>query len=173
MTSAIHPVIRPVMESDAESICEIYNYFAAHTTINFEINPVTPSEMARRIRDISADYPWFVADTEEGIVAYAYAARWRARAAYDHTVETTIYVRHNLCRSGVGLPLYTALLAALRQRAVHTAIACIALPNPASVAFHERCGFRKVGHLPEVGRKFGHWIDVGFWQIVLSADTSG
>lgn len=159
--------IRNVLADDAQPICDIYNGYVTDTVITFEQRPVAAPEMAARIRDVTAGYPWLVADSDRGILAYAYATRWRSRAAYDRTAESTIYVRAEAIRSGIGYPLYLALLDELRGRSVHAVLGCIALPNPASVAFHERCGFRKVAHFPEVGRKFDRWVDVGFWQVEL------
>jgi L-amino acid N-acyltransferase YncA len=159
--------IRRVAETDAQTICDIYNHYVSHTTITFEQEPVAAPEMAGRIGEVAAVHPWLVAESEQGVLAYAYATRWRSRAAYDQTVETTVYVRHDVTGAGVGFPLYMALLEALRKQSVHATVGCIALPNPGSVAFHERCGFQKVAHFPQVGRKFGQWVDVGFWQVLL------
>ena len=159
--------VRNVVESDAAVICDIYNHYVANTIITFEQEPVSISEMRSRIRETAAQYPWLVSDSGQGLVAYAYASRWRSRAAYDQTVETTVYVRSDAIGSGIGLPLYMTLLDELRRRSVHAAVGCIALPNPGSVAFHEKCGFQKVAHFPQVGRKFDQWVDVGFWQVLL------
>ena len=159
--------IRKAYPADAQAICGIYNPYVLETIITFEQDPVTPPDMGGRIRAIAADYPWLVAELDGSVVAYAYASRWRSRAAYDNTVESTIYVRTGATGSGIGRPLYMALMDELRRRGVHAVVGCIALPNPGSVAFHERCGFSKVGHFPEVGRKFDRWVDVGFWQIKL------
>jgi L-amino acid N-acyltransferase YncA len=159
--------IRNAVESDAQAICDIYNGYVLGTTITFEQQAVAVPDMASRIRGTGAEYPWFVADSDAGILAYAYATRWRSRAAYDRTVESTIYVRSDATGSGIGFPLYLALLEELRAREIHAVVGCIALPNPGSVAFHEKCGFRKVAHFPEVGRKFDRWVDVGFWQVLL------
>lgn len=159
-------VVRPVAESDARAICAVYNHYVAHTVVTFETDPVSDAEMAGRIRDVTAGYPWLVAERDDGtVVGYAYASRWRTRVAYDRTVESTIYLQHTALRAGVGTPLYRALLAELRARDVHAVVGCIALPNPGSVAFHERFGFVPVGRFPEVGRKFDRWVDVGFWQV--------
>lgn len=160
-------VIRKVAEADSQAICGIYNHYVTDTVVTFEQEPVSVPDMGARIRAVAAEYPWLVIDSERGVLAYAYATRWRSRAAYDHTVESTVYVRSDATGSGVGFPLYMALLEALRQQAVHAVIGCIALPNPGSVAFHEKCGFNKVGHFPQVGRKFDQWVDVGFWQTLL------
>lgn len=159
--------IRPVQPPDAQAICDIYNYYVVNTAISFEQHPVAAADMQKRINDVIAHYPWLVAETESGVVGYAYGTVWRGRPAYRHTVESTIYLRADSLKGGIGTPLYTALLDELRARQFHAVIGCIALPNPASVAFHERCGFRKVAHFNEVGRKFEQWLDAGFWQVLL------
>jgi len=163
----VNTSIRKAYPGDAQAICDIYNLYVRDTIITFEQDPVTPSDMGGRIRAIAADFPWLVAEADRSVIAYAYASRWRSRAAYDNTVESTIYVRSGMTGSGIGYPLYMALLDALRRQARHAVVGCIALPNPGSVAFHEKCGFVKVGHFPEVGRKFDRWVDVGFWQATL------
>jgi L-amino acid N-acyltransferase YncA len=160
-------IIRNALDDDASAICAIYNRYVVSTTITFEQDVVPEAEMGERIRSISAAYPWLVAQSDHELVGYAYATRWRNRAAYDHTVESTIYLSEDAHGKGMGAPLYRALLEALRARSVHAVVGCIALPNVQSVRFHEKCGFVKVGHFPEVGRKFERWIDVGFWQITL------
>ena len=159
--------LRNVREEDAQAICDIYNPYVTGTVISFELNPVPVAEMRERIRVGMQVLPWLVAEADGVIVAYAYATRWRSRAAYDGTVETTVYVRAGAHRRGFGYPLYMALLDAMRRHSVHAAIGGIALPNPASVALHEKCGFAKVAHFAQVGRKFDGWVDVGFWQRLL------
>lgn len=164
---ALNTTIQNVTEGDADAICAIYNPYVLETTISFEQHPVSAEEMRDRIRSVTADYPWLVARSDAGVVAYAYATRWRARAAYDHTAESTIYVDRSLHGSGVAYTLYMELLDRLHRQSVHAVVGCIALPNPASIAFHEKCGFSKVAHFPQVGRKFDQWVDVGFWQVTL------
>ena len=159
--------IRDVTEDDAAAICAIYNPYVLDTAISFEQQPVSMEEMRGRIKSVTASYPWLVAESEQGVIAYAYATRWRTRAAYDHTAESTVYVNRSLQRSGAAYPLYMELLERLRRQSVHAVVGCITVPNPASIAFHEKCGFRKVAHFPQVGRKFGQWVDVGFWQVTL------
>jgi len=159
--------IRDITEADAQAICDIYNPYVIETAISFEQQPVPANEMRSRIRSVTADYPWLVAESGAGVIAYAYATRWRTRAAYDQTAESTIYVSRSQHRSGVAYPLYMALLERLRRQSVHAVVGCITVPNPASIAFHEKCGFKKVAHFPQVGRKFEQWVDVGFWQVTL------
>lgn len=160
--------LRPAAESDASAICAIYNPYVLDTVITFEQTPVSEAEMVQRIRDYTAAYPWLVAEADAKVVAYAYATRWRTRAAYDHTLESTVYVDRNFTGRGIAKPLYLELLRALKARNVHAVVGCIALPNDASVAVHEQCGFVKVAHFPQVGRKFERWVDVGFWQATLA-----
>ena len=123
--------------------------------------------MAERIEAILPALPWLVSEERHEISGYAYAARWKERASYRHSVESTIYLRPDAMGRGVGTQLYTTLLEALRGRALHTVIGGIALPNEASVALHEKLGFVKIAQFHEVGRKFGRWIDVGYWQRML------
>jgi phosphinothricin acetyltransferase len=105
-----------------------------------------------------------VAETEQGVAGYAYATPWRARAAYEASVESTVYVDTGARGRGVGRALYDALFEQVAGLNKHVVIAGISLPNPASVALHERMGMHKVAHFEQVGRKFDRWIDVGYWQ---------
>jgi L-amino acid N-acyltransferase YncA len=159
--------IRPCLASDAARICEIYNHYVRETVITFEDEPVSEREMSERIRDVTARWTWLVAE-ENGVVAgYAYASAWKTRSAYRFSVESTVYVAAEQLGHGIGTQLYRALIAALREQKVHYVTGGIALPNPASVALHERFGFRKNGHFSEVGFKFGRWVDVGYWELIL------
>lgn len=162
-------IIRPARAADADAICAIYNHYVATTTISFEEAPVAPAEMAQRIAAVAeADLSWLVMLEGETLVGYAYATKWRVRAAYRYSVESSIYVAAEHAGQGVGRQLYEALLAQLRERDLHLVIGGIAQPNEASVRLHERLGFQKVAHFSEVGLKFGRWIDVGYWQLKLN-----
>src|SRR5690349_75783 len=97
----MNPTIRDVTVDDAQAICDIYNPYIAGTAISFEQQPVSVADMQARIRNTTETYPWLVTQSEDGVIAYAYATRWRARAAYDRTAESTIYVKSSLHRSGV------------------------------------------------------------------------
>ncbi len=162
-------MIRPVRSTDAEALAEIYNHYVLNTVVSFEELPVAAQEMAARIDRIeAAGWPWLVAESEQGAPAgYAYAGPWNVRCAYQHTVELTIYLAPGSTGAGLGARLYGRLFEALRDTPAHTAIGAIALPNPASVALHEKCGMTRVGQFSEVGFKFGRWIDVGYWQVAL------
>ena len=161
--------IRAATPDDADAICAIYNHYVSNTAISFEEEPVSSGEMARRLADITAaNLPWLVLCEDDLVAGYAYATKWRVRQAYRFSVETSIYLGQHHTGKGSGRMLYEALLAELRRRELHLAIAGIAQPNEASVRLHEALGFRKVAHFSEVGRKFGNWIDVGYWQLQLN-----
>jgi L-amino acid N-acyltransferase YncA len=165
--------IRPASPADADRICAIYNHYVATTTISFEEAPVSPTEMAQRIADVeAANLPWLVMLEGDTLIGYAYATKWRARAAYRFSVESTIYLDPQHAGKGAGRALYETLLAELRQRELHLVIGGIAQPNEASVRLHERMGFRKVAHFNEVGLKFGRWVDVGYWQLQLNPGST-
>jgi phosphinothricin acetyltransferase len=161
--------IRSATTADASRICAIYNHYVATTTISFEEDLVSEDDMARRIADVNAaGLPWLVLTLDGKVAGYAYATKWRARAAYRHSVESSVYLDPGLHGQGWGARLYRHLIDALRARELRTVIAGIAQPNDRSVALHERIGFRKVAHFSEVGFKFGQWIDVGYWQMSLA-----
>ncbi len=162
------PVIRAAEVDDASRLVEIYNPYVLETSISFEEAPVSADEMAGRIRKVrQAGLPWLVAEQEDIIAGYAYATRWRERHAYRFAVECTVYTAAECQGQGVWRALYGVLLPALKAAGYHAVVAVIALPNPASVALHERFGMRKVAHFPQVGFKFGQWHDVGNWQVVF------
>src|SRR5215471_19095028 len=126
--------IRAAAVTDAAQICEIYNHYIATSTITFEETPVATSEMQIRIRDVQGiPLPWLVAVDGERVVGYAYAQKWKVRAAYKFSVEVTIYVRPCLERSGVGSQLYRHLFETLKSYGVHAVIGGVALPNEASL----------------------------------------
>ena len=124
--------------------------------------------MAQRADESTATgLPWLVAADNDALIGYACASKWKGRCAYRHSVETTIYLANGTTGKGSGLLLYTALIDALKGGSLHAVIGGIALPNEPSIRLHERLGFAKVAHFPEVGHKFEQWIDVGYWQLML------
>ena len=159
--------IRACTTGDAAQICEIYNHYIRDTVVTFEELPVPVSEMAQRIEDVTDRYPWIVWAENGAVLGYAYASLWHKRSAYRHTVESTVYLSPAHLGRGIGAALYESLIEALRPLDVRCIIGGIALPNTASVALHEKLGYRKIGVFPAVGRKFERWIDVGYWQLML------
>ncbi len=157
--------VRPA--EDAGAICEIYNHYITDTVVTFENEPLDAETMRRRIEAIASRFPYLVYEQEGQVWGYCYAATWRTRAAYAHTVETTVYLHKDRIGKGIGHQLYQELIKQLRNGDFHVAVASITLPNPHSVALHEKFGFRKVAHFSEVGNKFGKWLDVGFWELTF------
>lgn len=157
-------IIRPCSPQDAEAICAIYNHYIEHTVITFEEVPVTREQMGKRIATITQTHPWLVCEIDGEIAGYAYGSKWKDRSAYKHTAEVTVYLHPEHTAKGIGSALYSALLPQLYQQGMHALLACIATPNPASEKLHERFGFKKAAHFPEVGFKFNRWIDIGYWQ---------
>ncbi len=160
-------MLRLCTPQDAPAICSIYNYYVQETVITFEEEPVSPADMTQRITDISSKLPWYVWVEADRVVGYAYATPWKARAAYKHSVEASIYLEHQATGRGIGTRLYGALIADLQRGDFHCVIGGAALPNPASVALHERLGFSKVAEFKEVGFKLARWVDVAYWELVL------
>jgi L-amino acid N-acyltransferase YncA len=162
-------MIRAATPADAAAVARIYNPYIAGTFITFEEQEVGADDIAARMRTVTtASLPYLVLENAGRVIGYAYAGKWHARPAYRHTVETTIYLESAARGSGHGRRLYTALLDELRKLPVHAVIGGISLPNESSVALHEKLGFKKVAHFPELGWKLGRWIDVGHWQLVLA-----
>ena len=160
-------MLRNVRVDDAPFICEIYNHYVQRTPITFEEVPVPEAEMRSRILKITETLPWLVSEEDGKVIGYSYASKWKERSAYRHSVEATIYLHPASTGKGRGSELLGALLTELRTREIHCVIGGVALPNPASVALLEKFGLRQVAHFREVGNKFGTWIDVGYWQLIL------
>ncbi|MBC7405626.1 MAG: N-acetyltransferase [Cytophaga sp.] len=159
---------RPVKQEDAEAMCAIYNHYVRNTTISFEEIEITASEMSKRILDISDSLPWIVVENEGMADGYAYATKWRVRSAYRFSVEIAVYLSPTSTGKGYGSRLLEKLLDELVKLGIHVVIGGIALPNEMSVKLHEKMGFTKVAHFERVGFKNQQWIDVGYWQKLLS-----
>ncbi len=164
---------RPAVATDIAAVTDIYNHYILNSTATFEEQPLSPADMAQRVEDVgSQSFPWLVAESDDGIQGYAYATRWRTRAAYRFSAEVSVYVRPGSGSRGVGTLLYAELFPRLRERGINAIMGGITLPNPASVAFHEKCGMNKVAHFARVGYKFERWLDVGYWQLLLGESQS-
>lgn len=161
--------IEPATTADAAEIARIYAHHVLHGTATFEIVPPDTAEIAARMDRLrAAGMPWLVARDARGtLLGYAYAGPFHARAAYRHTAENTVYIRHDKLGQGLGTALLTALLTACEACGVRQVIALIAGTEPASVALHAKAGFVEAGRLKSVGRKHGKWIDVFYMQRAL------
>jgi len=158
--------IRKVELSDAAQVAEIYNYYILNTHHTFEAEPLGIEEMEKRIAESSEDYPYLIAEFDGVIQGYVYAAQFKLRQVYKHSVEVSIYVRNQAKQKGIGSELYERMLEELAETDIHALMAGISLPNEASVRFHEKIGYEKVAHFKEVGYKLGRWVDVGFWEML-------
>ncbi|MFF3511976.1 GNAT family N-acetyltransferase [Streptomyces sp. NPDC002573] len=160
--------VRPGVENDLGALTDIYNHYVHTTPITFDTAIFTPEE--RR--------PWLLSHPEDGphrlmvavdsdsqeILGYATSSAFRTKPAYATSVEVTVYLAAHATGRGVGARLYEALFAALAGEDLHRAYAGIAQPNEASVRLHERFGFRHVGTYRQVGRKFGRYWDVAWYE---------
>lgn len=165
MADRIPVRIRPSSSDDAAEMARIYNHYIEHSTVTFEESPVSAAQVAARLATVTTHgLPWLLAVTDDQVLGYVYATPWRERSAYRHSVEVSAYVAPEHLGCGIGSALYAAMLPKLQALALHTALAVVPLPNPASVALYEKLGFCKVAHLEEVGFKLGRWVDVGYWQ---------
>jgi phosphinothricin acetyltransferase len=157
--------IRRVQPTDAAGVADIYNYYIRNTHHTFETEPLEAEEMARRIVEVTVEFPFLVAEEEGLIDGYAYADKFRLRREFEFTAEVLIYVRHEAKQKGIGTALYSQLFDLLAETDIHSIVAGISFPNDSSIRFHEKLGFEKVAHFREVGYKLGRWVDVGYWEL--------
>lgn len=161
------PAIRPATAADLPAINAIYNHYVLCSTCTYQTEPSTPAEREAWFEAHGPRHPVTVAEIDGEVVGWASLSRFHARAAYGHTVENSVYVRHDRHRRGIG----GALLADAMERAAavghHTILALIDADQAASVTLHLRHGFVQVAHLREVGFKFGRWLDVVYLQRML------
>lgn len=143
---------------------EIYRPIVEDTATSFEIDVPTQQDFEARVANIISKHEWLVADTHGEIAGYAYASPHRAREAYKHSAEVSVYVHSEFRGRGLGKDLYAALFDSIRELGFHYAYAGIALPNASSIALHTACGFTEIGTFREVGFKHGKWHDVSWWQ---------
>ncbi|NQN51190.1 N-acetyltransferase [Streptococcus suis] len=162
--------IRNAQVEDAANLVAIYAPYVEKTAITFETQVPAVEDFANRIEKTLKKFPYLVAVEEGKIVGYAYASTYYARAAYDWTVELSVYVQKEARGKGIGNLLYTALEEELTARGFKNFLACIALPNPASIALHEKRGYQQVAHFKKVGYKFGTWHDIVWLQKSLVGD---
>ncbi len=168
------PAVRIAVAADLPALTAIYNHYVIHTPITFDVQPV----------EIEQRRPWFdehhptgrhrlvVADEGGDVVGYASTSRWRPKPAYDTTIESSVYVRHDRTGRGIGRLLYDSLFDAIAGEDVETIVAGVALPNDASIALHTGRGFRQVGVFRSVGRKFDRFWDVAWFQRPVRATSS-
>ncbi|HWD84664.1 MAG TPA: GNAT family N-acetyltransferase [Solirubrobacteraceae bacterium] len=158
---------QPDANTDGAACAAIYAPFVQHTGVSFEDTPPDAAEFARRIERLAATHAFLVAEDERGVAGFAYGAPHRERAAYRWATEVSVYIDERAQRRGFGRALYGQLLPMLGRQGMWTALAGVALPNAASVALHEACGFEPIGVYHKIGFKLGRWFDVGWWELAL------
>lgn len=153
---------------DASACAAIYAPYVRNSAVSFEEEAPDERAMEERISSLTATYPWLIAEIDETVAGFSYAAPHRSRPAYRWAADVTVYVDSAFQRRGLGRMLYAALFALLSRQRLTSACAGITLPNDASVGLHESMGFVLVGVYRRIGFKDGAWRDVGWWQLELT-----
>lgn len=161
--------MRIATERDAEACHAIYAPTVLDSAITFETELPGVEVMRQRIQARLRHYPWLIWEEDSQVLAYAYAGRFRERAAYDWIAETSIYVHADARRRGIARRLYAALLDTMALQGIHQAVGVITLPGDVSVMLHESMGFEAAGVWKKAGYKLERWWDVGVWQKELQA----
>ena len=156
--------IREANPEDARSIANIYNHYIENTVITFDTETISTDAMHHKIAELQDKYPVLVITCDNEVAGFAYGSSWKTKTAYKYCAETTIYMHPSFQSKGLGIRLYRAVLASLPLFDIVNAIACITVPNDASIKLHEKLGFRRVGRFDKVGYKKETWIDVEYWQ---------
>ncbi len=154
-------------ESDHQAVLEIYNRAIVSSVATFDIEPYTMEQRREWFAQFGGEFPLFVAELDGRVVGFAYYLPYRAKAGYDLTRETTVYIAEGFQKRGVGSALYETLIARARERGIHALIAVLGGKNVPSEALHLKFGFERIGHYREVGRKFGEWVDIHTFQKLL------
>jgi len=156
--------LRLAHPDDAAAVRRIYAPYVEETAVTFATTPPSVDELETKLTKTLEQYPWLVCERGGEVVGYAYAGPLRERDAYQWTTELSVYVDADAQGVGLGRRLYEALLTVLDRQGYASAYGVVTLPNPASVALHERLGFERVGLFDDVGYKHGAWHDVGWWR---------
>ncbi len=171
--------IRAASPADGAELLAIYAPYVKNTAITFDYDVPTLEEFVRRMEVTLKRYPYIVAVADGEILGYAYAGTFKDRAAYDWSVETTVYVKTGHKRAGVGRALYTALEDRLRAQGILNMYACIASPEAEdeyltrdSERFHRQMGFQTVGEFHKCGYKFGRWYNMIWMEKIIGPHTS-
>jgi L-amino acid N-acyltransferase YncA len=165
--SIARPRVRLATPADGAACAAIYAPYVTNTAISFELVPPDATEMAARIARTIARTPWIVVEIDGVVRGYAYGTRHRDRAAYDWTVETTVYIDRDFTQRGLGRIAMSAVLAVLRLQGAHLAVAGVTTPNDGSLALHQALGFVRIGAFEAIGWKAGRWHGVEWFGLEL------
>jgi len=175
--AAMHDlIIRPVTIDDAPALREIYAYYVENTGVTFEYAPPTLEDFEHRITETLPKYPYLCIERNGEILGFSFAHAFRERPAYDYSVETTIYIRHDVRGEGFGRMIYSALEEILKAMGITNMYACVGYADTedeyltnASPRFHERMGFRTVGKFSNCGYKFGRWYSMIWMEKIIGS----
>ena len=159
--------IRQWRPEDAAALAEIYNHYILTTTATFETEPLPAEEMQMRIADISAHGPYFVHESDGAVDGYCYAHRLGERAAYEGSMELSVYLAPQRTGKGIGSVLMEKMIEECRRRGYRALFCLISDGNTASIALSRKFGFEKVGHLKAAGFKFGRNLDLDYYELLL------
>jgi len=164
--------VRAATQDDLGGIAAIYNHEVSHGISTFDLQPPPVTYWQDRLASTQDSDHLLVAVEADHVVGYAHSSSYRPRPAYAHTRETSIYLDPSARGRGIGRVLYPALLDEVAASGVHTVVALVALPNPSSVRLHRAVGFKPAGTMREVGYKFDRWIDIAWYDLLLSCWAS-
>lgn len=159
--------IRLATIADLPAIRAIFNHYVATSTCTFQLEPETEEEHHRWFTERAAGHPVTVAELAGEVAGWGALSAWKSRCAYAHSVEASVYIRHDMHRRGIGRAILTDLIERARTAGHHTILGGACTEHAASLALQESLGFVRVGCLREVGFKFGRWLDVAYLQLML------
>ena len=160
--------IRSALSSDASSILDIYAPYIANTSVSFETEVPSVEDFTQRIMGNQESCPWLVYESGGLIAGYAYASKHRDRAAYQWSLESSVYVNEGFRQQGIATKLYQTLFQILKYQGCRNLYAGITLPNEKSVNFHQKMGFIKIADYKNIGYKFNRWHTVGWYELQLN-----
>ena len=170
-TVQIEIIIRQATEKDLQGILEIYNDAIVNTTAVYDYKPHTVEMRMKWFEDkVKNKIPVFVAESSNHVAGFASYGPFRAWAAYKYSIEHSVYVHPHFRRQGIAKKLLHELIAAVKQKEVHTILAGIDADNSSSINLHKQFGFEEIAHFKQVGYKFGKWLDLKFFQLILQND---
>jgi phosphinothricin acetyltransferase len=159
--------IRLACEADLPSINDIYNYYVLNSTCTFQLEPETIEARRRWFASFSQRHPVTVAELDENVIGWGALSKFRERAAYDQSVEASVYIHKDQLGRGLGRVLLVDLIERAKQLGFHTLLGGACTEQAASIKLQASLGFQPVAHLREVGFKFGRWLDVDYLQLML------
>jgi phosphinothricin acetyltransferase len=160
-------LIRPAVKADAQIINDILNYYVERSTATFITEPQPLEQRLLWLEEHSGNHPAVVVESNGEVIGWGALSSFRTRAAYAHTAEVSVYVRHDFHRRGVGRAMLTDLIARAKSLGHHVLIGGCCNESAASISLLESFGFSRVGTFHDVGRKFDRWLDVIFFELVL------